>query len=129
VGRTLLKGPEAQIGAVEEAGMPTRVANIILGVWLVVSAFLWPHSPSQSTNTWVLGVLCASFALIALAVPKVRYLNTALAVWLFISAWVLPRVSAATVWNNVLVAIAIFLFSLAPSEQYERGRRPAHTLP
>jgi hypothetical protein len=47
-----------------------------------------------------------------MVVPWARYLNTVLAVWLFISAWALPTLSIATVWNNVLVAIAIFVVSL-----------------
>lgn len=93
-----------------------RVLNVILGIWLFVSAFIWPHTAAEMTNTWILGVLCVVFAVIAMAVPQARYLNTALAIWLFISAWALPTVSAGTVWNNVLVAIAIFVASLIPSE-------------
>jgi hypothetical protein len=50
-----------------------------------------------------------------MAVPWVRYLNTLLAIWLFISAWALPSRSPGTIWNNVLVAIAIFIVSLVPS--------------
>jgi hypothetical protein len=65
-----------------------------------------------------------------MGVPWVRYLNTLLAIWLFISAWALPSVSAGTIWNNVLVSIAIFVLSLIPSSPNERlpgafGRRMA----
>jgi hypothetical protein len=93
-----------------------RIINVILGVWLFISAFVWPHTQAQMTNTWILGVLCVIFALVAMAVPWVRYLNTLLAIWLFISAWALPTYNAGTVWNNVLVAIAIFIVSLVPNE-------------
>lgn len=96
-------------------GAPPRIINVILGVWLFISAFVWPHTQAQMTNTWILGVLCVIFALVAMAVPWVRYLNTLLAIWLFISAWALPSVSPGTIWNNVLVAIAIFIVSLVPS--------------
>lgn len=99
-----------------------RVANIILGIWLFISAFLWPHGYTQMTNTWIVGVLCVAFALIATRVSEVRYLNTILAIWLFISAWVLPTATAGTRWNNVLVAIAIFFVSLAPG--YDRPKAP-----
>ena len=92
-----------------------RVVNILLGVWLFISAFVWPHSQAQMTNTWILGVLCVIFALVAMALPWVRYLNTLLAIWLFISAWALPTVSVGTIWNNVLVAIAVFIVSLVPT--------------
>lgn len=92
-----------------------RVLNAALGVWLFISAFAWPHTLEQRTNTWILGVLAFLFSLLAMSVPRTRFLNTILAVWLFISAWALPRISPGTVWNNVLVAIAIFVVSLVPS--------------
>jgi hypothetical protein len=91
-----------------------RGINVILGIWLFISAFIWPHSAAQHLNTWLMGVLSVVFALVAMAAPPARYLNTILAIWLFISAWALPTVSVGTVWNNVLVAIAIFIVSLAP---------------
>ena len=71
-----------------------RIVNIILGIWLVVSAFLWPHSYAQMNNAWIVGVLCVAFALVAMRVPEARYLNTLLAVWLFISVWALPMRTA-----------------------------------
>jgi hypothetical protein len=101
---------------------PARIVNVVLGIWLFISAFAWPHTSQQMTNTWILGVLCVVFAIVAMSVPAVRYLNTALAVWLFISAFALPSLHAGTVWNNVLVAIAIFLVSLVPNEVPGRGR-------
>lgn len=101
-----------------------RAINIVLGVWLFISAFIWPHSAGQLTNTWIVGALCAAFAVIALWVHEIRYLNTALAVWLFISAWALPRLSIGTLWNNVLVAIAIFVVSLMPSAPPVRRTTP-----
>ncbi|MGH7271714.1 MAG: hypothetical protein ACREJ3_14885, partial [Polyangiaceae bacterium] len=58
----------------------------------------------------------------AMAVPWVRYLNTILAIWLFISAWSLPAQSVGTIWNNVLVAIAIFIVSLASSGSFTASR-------
>ncbi|HSN96798.1 MAG TPA: SPW repeat protein [Candidatus Nanopelagicales bacterium] len=92
-----------------------RGINVALGVWLFISAFLWPHSYAQFTNAWVLGVLCVAFAVIGMWAPPARYLNTALGVWLFISAWALPTISSGTVWNHVIVSIAIFAVSLLPT--------------
>ena len=104
--------------------MAARTLNVLLGIWLFISAFVWTHSAAQMTNTWILGVLCVVFALVAMRVAQVRYLNTALAVWLFISAFVLPGNNRGTVWNNALLAIAIFVVSLAPSD---RLQVPANT--
>jgi hypothetical protein len=103
-------------------GAPPRIVNVIIGVWLFISAFIWPHTQAQLTNTWICGVLCVIFALVAMAVPWVRYLNTLLAIWLFISAWALPTMNAGTIWNNVLCSIAIFVASLIPTEAGEMGR-------
>ncbi len=108
--------------------MAARTINLLLGIWLFISAFVWPHDAAQMTNTWILGVLCVIFALIAMRVERVRFLNTLLAIWLFISAFALPAQSRATVWNNVLVAIAVFLISLAPQDRLSlptRTPRPA----
>ncbi len=94
--------------------------NVVLGVWLFISAFVWEHTTAEMTNTWILGVLCVIFALVAMSAPQARYLNTALAIWLFISVWALPHDNVGTMWNNALVAIAIFIVSLIP-----RGAEPA----
>lgn len=106
-----------------------RSLNVILGIWLFISAFVWPHSQEQMTNTWILGVLAVVFAVFSINTPPIRYLNTFLALWLFISAFALPspRVSSGTVWNNVIVAILIFIFSLAPGRGTPApiGRAPA----
>ena len=106
---------EQQRPASPAGGTSARVLNAVLGVWLFISAFVWPHTMAQRTNTWILGVLALFFALMAASTPRVRYLNTILAIWLFISAWALPTISPGTIWNNVLVAIAIFVVSLVPS--------------
>jgi hypothetical protein len=106
-------------GPAVRGGTP-RIINVILGVWLFISAFIWPHAHAQMTNTWIVGVLCVIFALVAMAVPWVRFLNTLLAIWLFISAWALPSQTAGTVWNNVLIAIAMFIVSLVPSGPDEK---------
>lgn len=91
-----------------------RGLNVLLGIWLFISAFIWEHTQAQRTNTWILGVLCVVFALIAMSTPQARWLNTILSIWLFISVWALPHRNLATMWNNVLVAIAVFLLSLVP---------------
>ncbi len=118
-----------QAGAVA-AERPARIANLILGVWLFISAFIWQHSPAQMTNTWILGVLIAVFALIAMSAPGARWVNTVLSIWLFISVWALPSVNVGTMWNNALVAIAVFILSLVGSPALSRfapRRATAHT--
>ncbi len=94
--------------------MPARTLNVIIGVWLFVSAFAWRHSPASFTNTWIVGLLVAIFALVAMRTPAARFVNTALSIWLFVAAFALPHATSGTVWNNALCAIAIFILSLVP---------------
>src|SRR4051812_45164210 len=49
----------------------------------------------------------------AVSGPPARYLNAVLAVWLFISAFALSGTGNGTVWHNAIVAIGIFMASLA----------------
>jgi hypothetical protein len=101
-----------------------RYFNIIIGIWLFISAFIWPHTMAQRSNTWICGLLAVLFAVAATSGPTLRYLNTALSVWLFISVWVLPRDSSSTTWNNVICAVAIFVISMVPSGGTISSRPP-----
>ncbi len=102
-----------------------RGINVVLGIWLFISAFAWEHTFAERTNTWILGVLCVVFALVAMSTSTARWLNTALAIWLFISVWALPHDNLGTMWNNAIVAIVVFLVSLSAPE--ERPGIPART--
>jgi hypothetical protein len=101
-----------------------RTVNVVLAVWLFISAFVWPHTASQMTNTWVLGVVVFVFALLAMRVSGARYVNALAAVWLFISAFALPRISVGTAWNNALIALVVFFVALAPSEMTQSPSSP-----
>jgi hypothetical protein len=105
-----------------------RYVNVAIGIWLVVSAFVWPHSGAQQTNAWVVGILAATFAALAVERDELRYLDTALAVWLFASIWVLPSIRVETLWNSGIVAVGLFIFSLIPNLR-TGTTRPAHATP
>jgi hypothetical protein len=92
-----------------------RYANMVLGGWLLVSAFLWPHSAPQFRNSWSVGALCLVVAFLARLVPIVRHCNTALGLWLFFSTIGFTRATGYTLWHNLLVAVAILALSRVPS--------------
>jgi hypothetical protein len=103
-----------------------RYGNVALGIWLFISAFVWRHSQAQFTNTWIMGVIVTAVAVLALSYSRWRHVNTAAGVWLVISGFVLPRLTAGTTWNNVIVGILVFLISLAPARgQLMHPRRAA----
>jgi hypothetical protein len=95
--------------------LQARYGNVVLGVWLFISAFLWRHGQAQFTNTWIMGIIVTAVALISMSVPNFRYLNTIAGAWLVISGFALHRVTAGTTWNNVIVGILVFVVSLVPS--------------
>ena len=93
-----------------------RWANIALGIWLILSSFLWAHSEAQFANAWIVGAGAAVVAAIAMTKrEQARYVNAALAVWLFASAWVLPTVADATFWNHLIVSVLMLVASLTPT--------------
>src|SRR5688500_18154812 len=92
---------------------PARLLMIALGAWLFFSAFVWPHSPPQFSNAWIIGLLITGFGAISLRVDAGRYGCTLLAVWLFFSNWILPTEYEATAWNNIIVSVAVFVASLS----------------
>ncbi len=106
-----------------------RWINLVAGVWLFISAFVWPHTAAAQNNTWIVGVLIVLASLWAMFAPSVRFINTILAVYLFISTFGIFHQNPGTVWNNVIVSIIVFVLSLVPSETayWTRGHRtPAH---
>ena len=120
--------------APSRSGLWARYVNAALGVWLFISAFAWPHTQASGTNTWIVGALIAICALWAIRSPSVRWANTVLAIWLLLSTFFIEHVTAATVWNNAIVAIVVFLLSLVPNTvggQRTMGgpRREARSIP
>jgi hypothetical protein len=105
-----------------------RWINLLLGIWLFISAFAWPHLMAQQTNTWIIGVLMVIVSILAMFAPQARFINTVLAIWLFVSTLAMPHENPVTLWNNCLLAIVVFALSLVPSRaaQLPRGRRPVH---
>jgi hypothetical protein len=106
---------EPKLIASDATGISPRALNVVLGTWLCISAFAWPHARWQLTNTLISGVLVVVFALGACLVPRVRFLNTTLSAYLFVSAWYYHSITLpemATQWHNATVALWIFLSSV-----------------
>jgi len=100
-----------------------RYLNILLGVWLFISAFVWRHSAWQFNNTWILGVITVVVGFIALGSAPARFVNTLVGIWLVISGFGGPALNVATRWNNGLVGIAIFIVSPVGYGRSELGTR------
>ncbi|HXU62554.1 MAG TPA: hypothetical protein VN962_12680 [Polyangia bacterium] len=92
--------------------MTTRIFTALIGMWLFVSAFMWPHSQSVGALTIICAVLTFLLAIGSFYSLFSRYANLAVAAVLFVGTLALPSVTRATVWNNVIVAVAILAAAL-----------------
>jgi hypothetical protein len=93
--------------------MSARIFNVLIGTWLFLSAFGWPHSPAQGMTALICGALTLLTALVSIFYPRVRYLTATIAVVLFVAS--LATASARydlTFWHNAVFAIVIFLIAL-----------------
>jgi hypothetical protein len=106
-----------------DLGQAARVANILIGAWLFVSAFAWPHDAALRTETWIAGLLMALIAAVALfAEPMLRYLNTFLSFWLFVTSLSSLQSRRGTLWNNLIASALVFLLSLVSSRTVGRSK-------
>lgn len=106
--------------------MGARTANAVLGLWLFVSAFLWPHSRHQFVSAVVAGMFAVTLALFGMAgLAWPRYLNVMIGAWLIVSGLCLPRVSTATSWNHVLVGLGLVIFGLMAAFRSQERRGPS----
>lgn len=96
--------------------MTARIVNVLIGTWLFLSAFGWPHSPAQGMTALVCGALTLLTALLSIYYPRVRYLTALIAVVLFVGSLATAGRYDRTFWHNAVVAIAIFVVAL-----FDRG--------
>lgn len=93
--------------------------NVILGAWLAITAVALPHTLDGAMVTMILGILIALSSAASYVVDDLHYVDAIFAVLLGVCAAVLPAASTATRINQGVVAIAVFVFSLAS----DRGKR------
>jgi hypothetical protein len=97
-------------------GPRARYTNMVLGLWLFVSAFAWPHTASTRINTCMVGLFVAIAATMAAGVSVFRQLTSVLAVWLLFTTLMVYPASPITFWSNILTAVAVLVVSLIPSD-------------
>ena len=108
--------------------MGPRVVNVLFGLWLFVSAFLWEHGTSQFYNALIVGTVAVTAALAGLRSGSSwgRHVNAALGGWLLISALLMEGTRSATFWNHIFVGLGLAFYGLAPSFASIRQRTPVH---
>lgn len=88
----------------------------VLGLWLLVSLFAWPHTQATTINTGLVGVLLAGIGAVAIYVRRLRWLTAVLGAWLCLSTLVVGHVVAVSKWHDLVVGLVVVAASLVPSK-------------
>ena len=95
--------------------MLPRIVNLLLGVWLFLSAFLWDHGDPQYLNAFTTGLVLAMLGMAAgESRPLARLITGQIGLWLIASTFLLPT-EAATRVNHLLVGALVMVMSVLPS--------------
>jgi hypothetical protein len=92
-----------------------RIANALIGIWLLAAPAVLGYEGAQATNDRIVGPLAASFAIIAIwdATRSLRWMSAVLGGWLLLAPWLLGGGTAATV-NSTLCGLLLVAFALLP---------------
>jgi hypothetical protein len=102
-----------------------RVLVIMLGTWLVFSAFAWPHAPPQAINAGLVGAGLIVFGALSYFYRWARAAVVALAVWLFVFTILGGPATRLTFWNNGLCALVVFVLGMLDEHIVFHTRTPS----
>jgi hypothetical protein len=97
--------------------MSVRILNVLIGTWLFLSTFMWPHQPIHAVATLVCAVVIVLLSLGTIYVPRLRYGTALAALTLFVTSVATSGVSDRTVWHNTVVAVIVLVAALVDTRQ------------
>lgn len=109
-----------------EAARVGNAINLVLGVWLMISTFVWPHSDLQRVNCIAVGLLIALVAVGSLWVPAMSCVDTLPAVWLLAGALFLVHGSGITPYHNAIIGALVIFASTTPLVAFTHTERTAY---
>jgi hypothetical protein len=92
--------------------MTARIFNVLIGTWLFLSAFAWPHSHGQFLATVICGAVTVLVSLASIYFGGLRYFVAVIAVMLFVTSVTSATRWDTTFWHNGIVAISIFVAAM-----------------
>ncbi|MFA5961706.1 MAG: hypothetical protein WC848_03420 [Parcubacteria group bacterium] len=100
--------------------------SLVAGLWLMASAFVM--AVGLYSNPFIVGILVAIFALIALSDAEssvwVGWVNGLLGFWMLISPLFLAMATVGATWNSVILGLVIIgssLWGMMSSPSMGRG--------
>ncbi len=91
--------------------------NFILGIWLVIAAFIPGITGSQGAalvDYLIVGILVLVFAIWVARKKAAEWANVIFGIWLIIAAFI-PAITGnktANLWNSLILGILILIFAL-----------------
>jgi lysylphosphatidylglycerol synthetase-like protein (DUF2156 family) len=92
--------------------MTARIFNVLIGTWLFVSSFAWPHTHGQHLAAMICGALTVLLSLGTTYFAGLRYFTAVIAVMLVVLTVASPHGWDRTSWHNVVIGVAIFIAAL-----------------
>jgi hypothetical protein len=106
--------------------MSVLYVNLVLAVWLLVSAFVLGHTLLSATINVVVAVAVGALAWVSTKKPAIRYLNSALTLILVLLAVLLPSLSVAARINTAIVGLVLLALSaVSPVHGHAHGQPQA----
>jgi hypothetical protein len=110
--------------------MWARVIEVMLGLWLAVSPFVFRHA-ADNTTLWINDFACG-FAVVTLALVSfwrpLRYAHLAIALvalWLIVYGFITPYPAPPASQNHILLGLVLVMFAIIPNDTSETGTSTA----
>jgi hypothetical protein len=99
-----------------------RYANLLIGIWMFVSAFAWPHSRDSCAAAWISGAGISMNAFAGIWASPMRWFNVLLGGMSLV--WQASAAQAAgdslSFTNGVVTSALVIVLSLVPSRRVPR---------
>lgn len=90
--------------------------NVILGIWLIISAFVLAATAAAFWNSLLVGIFVLILAATRMSRPTVStkplgWTNAVVGIWLILAPFVLGYVTQAATWNSIAVGVLLLVFA------------------
>lgn len=94
------------------------IINLILGMWLIVSPFIFSYTSGAVMNSVLLGILVIALAIVHLSMADQMWVSWSIGIaglWLILAPFILGFTEPAVLWNEIIVGIAIAILGFLSS--------------
>lgn len=102
--------------------MWARLANIVLGLWVMAAPAVLTYGDPARTNDRIIGPIIVTFATVAIweTTRQVRRVNSILGLWLVAAPWILGYPGTLIIINSMITGLLILAFSLIEGKREKR---------